>query len=74
MDSRIRITVSGPGETFGRTMHWLKAKLEEDGIEVEVIDEYPDPADMDPDCYVAQRNRDLTHGVVLVADHQPWGG
>jgi len=64
-----RITIAGPGGTFGEIVHIVQNALEEAGVDTSVQDEHPATAH-------PERLMELAKGssVEIVVKHMPWGG
>jgi hypothetical protein len=76
----LRITISGPGQTFDVEIEYIKRVLEEMGWEVSVKDEFRKSlSDVEFEHGISLRkdinvNSTIEHHAEIIADHCCWGG
>ncbi len=61
----IKVTIEGPGETFGSITKIIIDELIKAGAKVKVIDKYPNPGN---------KEAQLKNEIEIHTKHSPWGG
>jgi len=69
----IKITITGPGETFGLPLLRIARAMEELGYNVIVDDPYPYPPELEEKS-LALYLKGPKADCLITAEHCPWGG